>query len=76
MTWFKSQHTLYLEAEVIRLRVELAKWQDAALQSKGLPAITKPEPRESFQPKPRMLPSQFKRMWEQMSARTAEKTDA
>lgn len=71
--WFKSDHTRYLELEVLRLRAELTKWQDAALQSKGLPAISKPEPGQSFQPRPRMTPSQFKRKYEELSGKADAK---
>jgi len=42
----------YMEAEVAWYKEELRRWQDAMLQSKGLPLVT---PRE---PKPIVKPSQ------------------
>jgi hypothetical protein len=67
--WFKSTYMLSLEAEVLRLRTELAKWQDAALLSKGLPPVSKPEPGPMVPMKQRLTPSQFRRKYEELSAR-------
>lgn len=71
-TWFKSAHTLYLEEEVIRLRGEVRRLIDAALESKGLAPLSKPEPREMPPVKQRLLPSQFIRKYEAMSAKAGE----
>jgi len=50
----------YMEAEVAWYKAELEKWQNALLQSKGLPQITPREPKPIVKPKSRLLPSQWR----------------
>ena len=69
--WFKSPYTKFLEAEVEHLRGEVRRLMDAALESKGLPPITKPEP-HNFQMKARMTPSQFRRKYEELSGKAVD----
>jgi hypothetical protein len=67
--WFKSSYTRFLEQEVERLRSEVRRLMDAALESKGLPPITKPAPSEPVHMRQRLTPSQFKRKMEEMSGK-------
>lgn len=63
--WPKSEYVRHLEAEVIRLRTELQRWQDAMLVKDGLPRISRDEaPKLVTQPKSKLLPSQWKRRME------------
>lgn len=78
MQFFRSKYVAYLESEVERLRVELARWQDAALIREGLPPITPREPRTLPKLRAKVgLPSQWIRKMQNLSEITPhEETQA
>jgi hypothetical protein len=66
----------YMEAEVAWYKEELRKWQDALLQSKGLPPVTPHEPKPTVKQKSRLLPSQWRSRAEHFVYREEKKPDA
>ena len=66
----------YMEGEIAWYKDELRKWQDAMLQSKGLPSVTPREPKPMVKPKSRLLPSQWRTKVEDFTQHKEEKSDA